>query len=313
VRDLARHADEHRDRVREGLVSTLTDEARSVRIAALSQLGELGEKEALDDIIRAVDDSEAVVSEAAVEALGNIGDARALPTVEKALKDKRAQVRFQALIAYPRVGAERESAVKALIAATSDNDEHIVHIAFRVAEELADADGVGLDARLVERAAHLLKKSKAARVRAVAAVILASADDARGDDALCDIVSGKVSTSEVEDIAAAIELAGERKLTGCTEALERRAFGGFLGIGKDALAWHARTALARMGHARASAEILKDLGGFSHHTRTLAVVAAGRARLASARPRILAMRGIPSKAAQTAVDGALEELGEPAT
>jgi hypothetical protein len=56
-------------------------------------------------------------------------------------------------------------------------------------------------------------------------------------------------------------------------------------------AWHARIALARLGHARARAEILTDLGSWRRETREAAVVAAGRARMGEAR-------------------GALESLGE---
>jgi hypothetical protein len=65
-----------------------------------------------------------------------------------------------------------------------------------------------------------------------------------------------------------------------------------------------------MGHPRAVDEILRDLDSMSHHKRTLAVAAAGRARLARARDRILTMRGDPSRAAPSAVDGALELLDD---
>jgi hypothetical protein len=48
-------------------------------------------------------------------------------------------------------------------------------------------------------------------------------------------------------------------------------------------AWHARTALARLGHERARAEILADLASWRRETREAAVVAAGRARIGEAR------------------------------
>ena len=48
-------------------------------------------------------------------------------------------------------------------------------------------------------------------------------------------------------------------------------------------AWHARIALARMGHARARAEVLADLTSWRRETREAAVVAAGRARMGEAR------------------------------
>jgi hypothetical protein len=48
-------------------------------------------------------------------------------------------------------------------------------------------------------------------------------------------------------------------------------------------AWHARIALARMGHERARAEIVADLASWRRETREAAVVAAGRARIREAR------------------------------
>jgi hypothetical protein len=62
-------------------------------------------------------------------------------------------------------------------------------------------------------------------------------------------------------------------------------------------AWHARIALARMGHARARAEILAELESWRRETREAAVVAAGRARIREARPVLERLGG--------SVDGAL--------
>ncbi len=210
-------------------------------------------------------------------------------------------------MAVPRSGASREASVQALVDAANDGDELVAHIAFRVAEELADQANEGIDVRIVERAARALTQ-KSERVRAIAAVDLASADDARGDAAIGEIVDGSLATPELDDIAAAIELAGARDLRSTIPALERRAFGGFLGIGRDVLSWHARTALARMNHPRATAAILSDLGALSRHTRTLAVAAAGRARLTAARAKLLAMRGHAKRADPAAVDSAIAEI-----
>lgn len=50
---------------------------------------------------------------------------------------------------------------------------------------------------------------------------------------------------------------------------------------------------------------MRELGDRRRDVRTLAVAAAGRARLVAARERILAMRGNPARADPTAVDEAL--------
>jgi len=262
VRDLARHGSEHGAKVIAGLIEAIGDTDAGVRTAAARALGDIEARDALGELIAAADDRSAMVSEAAIEALGILASAtaaaalpdadrkRARERIERALRDKRPAVRFQALMAFPRSGASREESVGALVEAAGDADELVAHIAFRVAEELADQTNEGIDERIVERAARALTH-KSERVRAVAALVLASADDARGDEAIGEIVSGALDTPEIEDVAAAIELAGERGLRGSISALERRAFGGFLGFGRDALSWHARTALARLGHPRA--------------------------------------------------------------
>jgi hypothetical protein len=62
-----------------------------------------------------------------------------------------------------------------------------------------------------------------------------------------------------------------------------------------------------MGHERACREILRELGDRDRDVCTLAVAAAGRARLSAARERILALRG-SGRADPHAVDEALAAL-----
>jgi len=67
-------------------------------------------------------------------------------------------------------------------------------------------------------------------------------------------------------------------------------------------------ALARMGHERAAREIVRDLRAWDRGQRTLAVAAAGRARLGAAREIIAAMRGDERRADPHAVEEALGAL-----
>ncbi len=308
--DLGRQDDEHRERVVRALETALKDEEPIVRAAAAEALGDLRALEALAPLLVAVEDEDGSVREQAIVALGELRDPRATVRLQRALKDPRPEVRFQAVMAYPRVTASHADAMSALVRATSDEDELVAHIAFRMAEELADEKNEGIDARIVDRAVASLDHASA-RVRAVAAVLATSAKDTRGHTTLVGVVDGTVATQESEDITAAIELAGERAITAAKPGLEKRAFGGLFGYGRDPFSWHARTALARMGDARACEEILRDLGSMSHHKRTLAVAAAGRARLERARSLIVAMKGKPARAAQSAVDSALTMLDHP--
>lgn len=313
--DLVAHADDARERVVAALDRALADADPRVRAAALRALGAISAHEVLPALLVACEDQDGGVRQEAIAALGEVGDERACGKLERALVDSRPEVRFQAVMAYPRVCSSREDVVAVLERASRDGDPHVVHVALRMAEEIGgspsahaadpDPEAALLDpllaededdaadsvapAVLVERARSLLAHDDP-RVRAVAAVLLARAGDPAGDEVLVGVVDGAVATPEAEDVSAAIELCGRRGLTRATAALERRAFGGLLGFGRDAWSWHARTALARLGHARARREILRDLEAKDRMRRALAVVAAGRARLVAARPALERMR-----------------------
>ncbi len=329
ISDLVAHADDSRERVLGALDKALSDGDARVRAAALRALGAIGAHEVLPALLVACEDDDATVRQEAIAALGEVGDERACGKLERALVDGRPEVRFQAVMAYPRVCSTRDDVVAVLERATRDADQHVVHVALRMAEEIGgapsrtasleaddamilaeeeDEDGASVaPPSLLERARSLLTH-EAPRVRAVAAVVLARAGDAGGDAVIVGVVDGSVATPEAEDVSSAIELAGRRGLTRATSALERRAFGGLLGFGRDAWSWHARTALARLGHARARHEILRELDAGDRTRATLAVVAAGRARLVDARPALLRLRSAPRGVDPSVVARALDAI-----
>lgn len=317
--DLAAHGEAARGPVLAALEKALSDADARVRAAVLRALAELRAKETLSAILVACEDDDTLVRQEAIAALGDIGDERAAGKLERALVDKRPEVRFQAVMAYPRVSTVDADVVNVLERASRDDDEHVVHVAMRMAEEVGgeDAgqgatDGVIVPDALLTRARALLGHASA-RVRAVAAVVMTRAGQDDGLEVLLGVVDGSVATPEAEDIAAAIELAGDRKLTAAKAALEKRAFGGMLGFGRDAWSWHARTALAKMGHPRAVQEIVRELRGWDRARRTLAVVAAGEARLAEARPLLASMRERPRGIDVTLVLRALAQIDGLAT
>ena len=310
ARDLVSYAPEARERVIRALQKALRDEAAQVRAAAATALADAGGSEALPDLLVAVEDDNPLVRQMAISALGEIGDARATERLRRALADPRAEVRFQAVMAFPRVSASRDDALAALLHATEDEDAFVCHIALRMTEELRDGDA--LDPRVLRRARVLLAHASP-EVRVASAILLALRHDGGpGGSPIPRQISdpqsrarsrafrwrssprsggGELRTGDREDEAAAIELCGDLGLTTARPGLERRAFGGLLGLRRDPLAWHARVALARMGHERACREILRELGDRDRDVCTLAVAAAGRARLGAHRERILAQRG----------------------
>ncbi len=122
----------------------------------------------------------------------------------------------------------------------------------------------------------------------VAAILLSKAGDERGHAIVQKIARGERIggvAPEKEDERAAVELVGEMGVTALTPQLERRVWGALRFV-RDTCPFHARIALARMGHERAKREILSELGSGRREVLAGAVVSAGRARLVEARDLI---------------------------
>jgi hypothetical protein len=308
VEDLVRHARAEpwvRARAVPLLIQRLTDEHPRVRAAVAVALGDLDATEAVTALLVTVEDGDPHVRQMAINALGEIGDTRALPRLRRALKDPRPEVRYQAVIAFARVAdrglaAGRRDAAgvldasevdDALFEAASDDDDAIAHIALRVAEERLD-QGRAPDGRLLARARALVTGAHdgkaSAHVVVVAAILLAKAGDERGHDIVLRVVRGEKiggQTPDKEDERAAVELAGELGLKQAVPFLERRAWGALRFV-RDTCPFHARIALARMGHDRAKKEILAELASTRREVLSGAVVSAGRARMIEAKETI---------------------------
>ncbi|MBS2017185.1 MAG: HEAT repeat domain-containing protein [Deltaproteobacteria bacterium] len=314
IEDVVRHArgdDAVRARALSALKPKLEDASPRVRAAAAIAMGDLDATEHVAALLLTVDDDDPHVRQMAMNALGEIEDARALPRLRRALSDSRPEMRYQAVIAFARVaGADPKAAEEvgqALLDATNDDDDAVVHIALRVAEERLDA-GTAPEPRLVTRGRALLD-SASPHLALVAAIFLAKAGDAAGHDLLLRVVRGeKVGghAPDKEDERAAVELVGELGLTAAKPHLEKRVWG-VMRFVKDTCAFHARIALARMGHPRAVAEILAEIESPKTDERSAAVVAAGRARIAAARP--LVERLTKASVDPELVREALEKLG----
>jgi HEAT repeat protein len=299
IHDVVRHAlrgDATRERAIPLLERALKDDAApGVRAAAAVALADIGARAALSSLLVAVEDVDPHVRQMALSSLGELGDPRATQRLERALRDDRPEVRYQAVIAFSRVAKDDAPAVaSALARALDDDDAAIRYIAMRLAEEF-QIDGEPLrDARLLARAEKLVAED-CDDAAVVAALYLARLGREAGRKVVIDVVAEARRTPELEDEQACVELAGELLLRDAIPHLERRAWGSrrvvraFLSWGagdRRSCAWHARIALARMGHERARAEILDDLGSWRRETREAAVVAAGRARIHEARGKL---------------------------
>ncbi|MBX3227985.1 MAG: HEAT repeat domain-containing protein [Labilithrix sp.] len=294
IEDLVRHArgDESvRARAVPLVSKRLEDEQPMVRAAAAVALGDLDATESVTSLLLVMEDDSPHVRQMAINALGEIADARALPRLRRALKDARPEVRYQSVIAFARVGDEsgaKSEVDDAIFEASGDTDVAIAHIALRVAEERLDAGNRPED-RLLTRARGLADAAESSpQVALVAAILLAKAGDERGHALVARAVRGdKIGgrAAEKEDERAAVELAGELGMEDLVGHLERRTWGALRFV-RDTCPFHARIALARMGHDRATKEILADLDSSKREVVEGAVVSAGRARLAAAKSKI---------------------------
>jgi HEAT repeat protein len=299
IRDVVRHAlrsDAVRARALPLLERALKDDAApGVRAEAAVALADVAAREALPTLLVAVEDDDPHVRQMAIAALGEIGDGRATQRLERALRDARPEVRYQAVIAFARVATDDPEAVAPVLArALDDEDAAIRYIAMRVAEEF-QSDGEPLRAPELRARAEKLVGAEDADAAVVAGLYLARIGDPRGRAIVLEVVAEARRTPELEDEQACVELAGEMEMREAIPDLERRAWGSrrvlrsLLSFGsgdRRSCAWHARTALARLGHERARAEIVADLASWRRETREAAVVAAGRARMREARPAL---------------------------
>ncbi len=310
LRDLARHAcdADAADRVREALEGVLaSDPLAAVRGEAAVALADAGAVDSVPALLEAAYDVNLRVRQMALLALGEVatpGDRSVLAVLHQALDGEAAELRFQGLIACVRLDPDR--ADEALARALGDSDEEIRYMALRLAEEQWLASkSPNLTQPIRKRVVQALKDDSAS-VRLGASILLGRMQDARGAKHIAAAVNDRLGVKEPEDEQAAIDLAGELEIESALRGLRRRAFSGPLM--RDSFAWQARVALARQGDERAVRQILRALSGWTRDTRTLAVVAAGRAGLSAARSQIEAMVDQPGRADPTAVADALAAL-----
>jgi HEAT repeat protein len=306
LRDLARLSETaDRPRALRALCEVMESDAElHVRAAAALALGDADAEESREALLSAARTSPLQVREMALAALGEIaepGDPEVLELLAAARQDPAPEMRFQALIALNRVA--HDALPEQLVDASRDLDAEVRQIVYRLAEEHV-LEGRALPEPLRQRARAALR-DEVPSVRLTAAILLARVGDQCGADVIRAVVERKDRVASLEDEQAALELAGELQISEARPALSRRAFG-FFGLFRDPLAWHARVALARLGDEQAKAAILRGLSAFTRDARTIAVAAAGRARLREA--RTILQRMTAAEADPETVAEALSEI-----
>ena len=235
-----------------------------------------------------------LVRQMAICALGEIGDARATERLRRALQDSRPEVRFQAVMAFPRVTASLEDATHALLAATRDKDPLVCHIALRMAEEVAGrwraltSNGFGR----ISRARPGATRARGSRgTRNKRSILLAREREPRALALIVNVVVGTVRSTDREDEAAAIELGWGSSC--CARRGLALSAGRLEGFSASA-ATRSHFTLVWRWHEWGTTVLVETscaaLGSVNRDRCALAVAAAGRARLLSAEPTLVALR-----------------------
>jgi HEAT repeat protein len=270
-------------------------------------LADIDARTELDVLVAATADREPTVRQMALLGVGELAEpehveARAAAT--RGLVDRLPAVRYQAIVALARLLGD--DSLEALLVGSRDADPEVRHVAFRVAEEVFGGRAPEqVPLALLQRARGALRDDNHG-VQIAAAILLAVLGEAAGCDRLVEVLNARHRIAHVEDEIIVVELSGQLQLQAATPGLERRAFGVF--GGRTPVSWHARVALAELGHGRAKSAILRGLSAWSRDARTLAVAAAGRARLQEAREILERMLGAPERAEPDAVTDALASI-----
>lgn len=310
LRDLGRLAREgdagERSAALEGMSRLLGDSEGIVVGQTALELADVGARESVAELVRVARREERLkVLQLVLVALGELaepGDEEALGPVRQALRAEDPELRYQALIAVARLAPEQAN--EALVSALADEDTEVRYIAVRLLEERW-ATNDELPEHLAARLRRTLEDEDR-HVRLAAAILFGRRGSEVGAEVLCE--SLVVGARHADDAQAAIELCGELGLAAARPLLERRAFASQLLRRNDATAWHARVALAKMGHERARETLRRGLKAWTRDARTLAVAAVGRAGLAEAHGDLVAMRGDSARADPEAVNEALAQL-----
>lgn len=283
VRDLGRYAADADAAVRErsvgALCQGLSDSTPAIRGESALALADAAAKPAVAALITAAGDSNQKVRQMVLVALGELaepGDSAALKVLRAAFADDAVELRYQALIGLARLAPDDNAP---LVRCLTDEDSEVRYIALRLTEERFRSRPLPHQVELrVERALSDADVS----VRTAAAIWMFQRGNKEAKPVLVGYLNGSFKQVSAEDEIAAVELAGDRRVSEARPGLQRRAFGIFGGVA----AWQARVALAQLGDSAAKQRLLQGLRAWGRDARTHAVVAVGRAGMTEARGRL---------------------------
>jgi len=118
----------------DGLIKLLDDERLDIRASAISALGRIGDRRAAETILSMIEDDNDAVRIQVIRALGRIRETSAMPKLLEALSDDNWWVRYRAAEALFNLGSKGQ----ALLRAVSKQTDNAGIIATQVLEELQE-------------------------------------------------------------------------------------------------------------------------------------------------------------------------------
>lgn len=257
VRDAPRHSDsEGRGRILPLLIRILDESTDTgLRVAVLVALADAGMHEAIQKIVPLLADGDVEVRRYALLALGELaseGDSHVLSKIAPFLGATDPRVRYQALSATFALGGSDAS--PALCSAKDDVDARIRELVARLLGELLD---LGED-EAARTTLQSLTEDEHPLVRAVAELVCLERGIDSPTDGVVALVARALRPGEPRDEQLAILLSGRYRIRAAEPGLVRRAFG-FFGLSADPFRFHARVALAALGHAGATRSVERGL------------------------------------------------------
>jgi HEAT repeat protein len=281
--------EEQAEDAKEGLRKLADDPDATVRAAALSSIGRLRDRDALEIVLARIDDGDPTVRQIALIAAADIGDRAAFERLVQATRDDRPEVRFQAVASLATLAPEL--ALEPLAAMVGDADRE-------VRSHLADALG-SLETPKAKTALVQLLEDDSIAVRFGAAIGLARIGERKSITTLIEAL---------EDRDRAFEAAWALGELGANEAREplARVAGAFLK--PLAIKAGAAAALVRLGDPRGVAALRSVLTAFRADARSFAVQLVGELELEELVPELTELAARPRGCDLVVVAEALGKL-----
>ena len=256
------------------LIQTLKDREAQVRLAASEALGKLGDRQAVDSLIAIVRDPNVMVGLSVVEALGNIGGEKAVEILLRIAQERERPLCLGAIQSLGTAGGDRS--VKALTTALTDRARDVRWVTARTLAHLKNPQTL---APLIDALPQADRELRRVMVGALNTIDPSWRTSAPAKEAINRLIDGlKIpNQSHYQAVQVLSEMDAEWK----TRASAGTAMDFFVAqlAGGDLMARiQAVEALGQIGDARIAPSLLKTLKDPNRQVQYIAIKALGELR-----------------------------------